>query len=403
MSAISLAMAVERARESALTGDAAAFEEHLRSVESLDRAGEAPTSELRMLAIVAAARRADLAEVDRLLAPIDPLPAHEWEQLRRWLLGAPEMQFEAYAAFVRSLDRRVRRKVSIPAARRWTPSIVMVLLGALLSLAILAWRTSAVDAAASNRQAMEAVLAGDAATLLDCVPSTWKARLLAAKDLMAANASPEATASVEKALTELSDALRAAAISPGATRVAETLLGPRATPEQLQNLAASVAEWQHSPWLKLESWSKPEALAWKPSGNAQLAWRTALRHMPLGLWLPGWFSTEWQHAPLQDEQVVVLRTSGDPSRITMQVLVGVREWKTTATRVERFWIPEALQDRWRDLDPRLDASRCTAAQSQACQQALAESLRSIAAWVARLTTNSSAIAPPTNEVPWWVP
>jgi hypothetical protein len=144
-------------------------------------------------------------------------------------------------------------------------------------------------------------------------------------------------------------------------------------------------------------------LAWKPSGNAQLAWRTALRHMPLGLWLPGWFSTEWQHAPLQDEQVVVLRTSGDPSRITMQVLVGVREWKTTATRVERFWIPEALQDRWRDLDPRLDASRCTAAQSLACQQALAESLRSIAAWVARLTTNSSAIAPPTNEVPWWVP
>jgi hypothetical protein len=403
MSSISLAVAIERARESALTGDAATFEEHLRSVESLDRAGEAPTSELRMLAIVAAARRADLAEVDRLLAPIDPLPAHEWEQLHRWLLGAPEMKFEAYAAFVRSLDRRVRRTVSIPAARRWTPSIVLVLLGALLSLAILAWRTSAIDAAASNREAIEAVLEGDAATLLECVPSAWESRLLAAKDLMAQHASAEATAGVERALAELSDALRAAATSPAAARVAETLLGPRASPEQLQSLAASVAEWQHSPWLKLESWSKPEALAWKPSGDARLAWRTALRHMPLGLWLPGWFSTEWQRAPLQDEQAVVLRTSGDPSRITLQVLVGVREWRTTATRVQRYWLPEALQDRWRDLDPRLDASRCTAAQSRACQQALADSLRSIAAWITRLAKDPSAIAPPTDEIPWWVP
>jgi hypothetical protein len=305
--------------------------------------------------------------------------------------------------------RRVRALAGSPSSangidpRGTSLDAVLVLLGALLSLGILAWRTSAVDAAASNRQAIEAVLAGDAARLLECVPSAWESRLLAAKDLLAQHASAEANAAIERALAELSAALRTAAASPAAARVAETLMGPRATPEQLQNLAASVAEWQHSPWLKLESWSKPEALAWKPSGDAQLAWRTALRHMPVGLWLPGWFSAEWQRAPLQDEQVVVMRTSGDSSRVTLQVLVGVREWKTTATRVQRHWIPEGLQDRWRDLDPRLDASRCTAVQSQACQQALADSLRSIAAWITRLTTDASAIAPPTIEVPWWVP
>jgi len=403
MTSISLATAIERARESALTGDPVAFMDHLRGIESLDRAGEAPAAELRMLSIVAAARRADLAEVDRVLGQVEPMSGPDWEQLRRWLLAAPEFQFSAYAAFVRSLDRRMRRQVSIPPARRWTPSIVTVLAGALLSLGILAWRTSAADPSVTNQAAIDAVLRGDAAELLDALPSAWRSRLLAARDLLAAQASSEVTADVEKAILALADALRAAASSPAAARVAETLIGPRATPQQLQSLAAGVTEWQHSPWLKLEAWSKPDALAWKPSDDALLAWRTALRHMPMGLWLPGWFSAPWQCAPLQDERAMVLRTSGDPARITLQVLLGTQEWKTTATRVERCWLPEALQERWRDLDPRLDAAQCTAAQSQACQRGLAESLRSVAGWIHRLTANASEVTPSTKEVPWWVP
>jgi hypothetical protein len=377
--------------------------DHLRGVESLDRTGEASAAELRMLSIVAAARRADLAEVDRVLAQVEPLSGPEWEHLRRWLLAAPEMQFSAYAEFVRSLDRRMRRRVSVPPARRWTPSIVMILLGALLSLGILAWRTSALDPSATNQAAIDAVLRGDATELLGALPSAWRSRLRAARDSLAAQASTEATADVEKAILALADALRAAASSPAAARVAETLIGPRGTPAQLQSLAAGVTEWQHSPWLKLETWSRPDALAWKPSGDALLAWRTALRHMPLGLWLPGWFSAQWQCAPQQDERAMVLRTSGDPARITLQVLLGNREWKTTATRVERFWLPEGLQERWRELNPRLDAARCTAAQSQACQRALAESIRPVAAWIARLTANASEVSPAAAELPWWVP
>ena len=403
MTSISLATAIERARESALTGDPAAFPDHLRGVESLDRAGEAPAAELRMLSIVAAARRADLAEVDRVLAQVEPLSSPEWERIRRWLLAAPEMQFSAYAEFVRSLDRRMRRMVAIPPARRWTPSIVMVLLGALLSLGILAWRTSAIDPSETNQAAIDAVLLGDATELLDALPTAWRSRLLAARDPLAAQASPEATADVEKAILSLAEALRAAAASPAAARVAETLLGPRGTPAQLQSLAAGVTEWQHSPWLKLESWSRPDALAWRPSGDALLAWRTALRHMPLGLWLPGWFSAQWQCAPQQDERAMVLRTSGDPARITLQVLLGTQEWKTTATRVERSWLPEPLQERWRELNPRLDTAQCTAAQSQACQRALAESVRSVAAWIARLTADASEVSPAAAEVSWWVP
>jgi hypothetical protein len=125
--------------------------------------------------------------------------------------------------------------------------------------------------------------------------------------------------------------------------------------------------------------------------------------MPMGTWLPGWFSTQWQCAPLQEEHALVLRTSGDPARITLQVLLGTQEWKTTATRVERFWMPEALQERWRELDPHLDATQCTAQQSQACQRALAERLRAVAAWIARLTANASDVTPSTKELPWWVP
>lgn len=403
MTSISLATAIERARESALTGDPSAFMDHLRGVESLDRAGEAPAAELRMLSIVAAARRADLAEADRVLVQVEPLSGQEWEQLRRWLLAAPEMQFNAYAEFVRSLDRRMRQRASIPPARRWTPSIVMVLLGTLLSLGILAWRTSAADPAITNRIAIDAVMQGDATALLDALPSAWRSRLLAAKDLLAAQASTEATADVEKSLLALAESLRTAAASPSAARVAETLLGPRGTPQQLQSLATGVTEWQHAPWLKLENWSKTDTLQWKPSGDALLAWRTALRHMPMGTWLPGWFSTQWQCAPLQEEHAMVLRNSGDPARITLQVLLATQEWKTTATRVERFWMPEALQERWRELDPHLDAAQCTAQQSQACQRALAERLRGVAAWIARLMANASDVTPSTKELPWWVP
>ncbi|MEY2785678.1 MAG: hypothetical protein RL277_1888, partial [Planctomycetota bacterium] len=361
MTSIALSTALERAREAALVGDPASFTEHLRGIESLDRAGEAPTHELRMLALVAAARRADLHQVETLLEQAGTLPLSEWERVRRWLLAAPEMPIPAYAEFVRSLDRRIRKQTTIPAPRRWTPSLAIVLTGALLSLMVLAWRLSPRSPSQSNALAVRAVLAGDPGIVLEQLPSSWQEPCLQAGRLLAAHDSEAAWKSTEAAVDALIAGLHAASGSRSASRIAETLLGPRASRPDLDRVALGLMQWKAAPWLRVAAWGDPASLDWKPEGDALLAWRTALRHMPLGLWLPGWFSTQWQCEPLRGETVTVLRNSGDGARVTLQIVVGGHEWNAPATRVDRCWPPDALIDEWKAMQPRLDASQCTAA------------------------------------------
>ena len=74
MTTIALQTAIERARATALAGDAAAFTELRRGIATLDRDGEAPVRELHMLGVVAAARLADLPGVAQGLAALQPAP-----------------------------------------------------------------------------------------------------------------------------------------------------------------------------------------------------------------------------------------------------------------------------------------------------------------------------------------
>jgi hypothetical protein len=403
LTSVALSTAIERARESALRGDPAAFTEHLRGIESLDRAGEAPSHDLRLLALVAAARRADLREVERTLEQAGSLPASEWDRVRRWLLAAPEMPLPAYAEFVRSLDRRMRKQVKVPPSRRWTPSLAIVLVGSLLSLMVLAWRLSPRSPSTSTALAMRAVLAGDPAITMEQLPSTWQDRCLEAARLLAGHDTSAASQATEAAVDAVIAALHAASGGRAANRIAETLLGPRASGSDLDRVALGLMVWKGSPWLRVSAWGDPATLEWTPTGDALLAWRAALRHMPLGLWLPGWFSPRWQCEPLRGETVTVLRNSGDNSRATLQIVVGGQEWNAATTRIDRCWPPDALIDQWESIQQRLDPSRCTAAQALACQQSMADALQGIAAWIQRMAAGAIEPAPSAQEVPWWVP
>lgn len=403
MISIALRTAVERAREAALTGDAQTFPEHLRGIQSLDRSRLAPEHELRLLAIVAAARRADLAEVDAKLQAAGSLPNHEWDRVRRWLIGAPEMTIPAYADFVRTLDQRMRRQVKIPPSRRWTPSIAIVLAGALVSLAVLAWRLGAVDGGESNAATIEAVLSGRPDALLQQCPSAWRAELLEAGGLLAAHETSSEWAATQAAIEALSKSLRNAASSPAAVRIAETLIGPRATAQDLGKVAGGVLAWRDAPWLRVGAWSDPATWSWSPSDDARMAWRTALRHMPLGLWLPGLFSVQWRCEPLRETSVTVVRTSGDHSRSSLQAVVGTRDWTIPASRVGRLWVADPLIAQWPSVHATLVPETCTAPRAAACQRSITDVVRAIGAWIDRLSAGSTDPAPSTAEVPWWVP
>jgi len=400
---IALRTAMERAREAALSGDAQAFPEHLRGIRSLDRSGVAPEQELRLLSIVAAARRADMTAVDAELAAAGSLPNHEWDRVRRWLIAAPEMSIPAYATFVRTLDQRMRQQVKLPPSRRWTPSIVIVLLGALLSLGVLAWRLGAVDGATSNASMIEAVISGRPDALLENCPSAWRADLLEAGRLLAMHDTSSAWGATEAAIDALAKSLRNAAASPAAGRVAETLLGPRATAQDLDKVANGVIGWRDSPWLRVGAWSDRATWSWSPSGDARMAWRGALRHMPLGLWMPGLFSVQWRCETLRDESITVVRTSGDNARISMQAVVGTRNWTIPASRVGRLWIADPLIAQWPGVSATLSPDGCTAARAAACQQSITDALRAVTAWIDRLSTGAIDPAPSIAEVPWWVP
>jgi hypothetical protein len=403
MTPIALATAIERAREAALTGDASTFADHLRGIQALDRDGHAPSQQLHLLAIVAAARCADVGEVDRLLDRAGHLPASEWDRARRWLVGAPEMQLPAYVDFVRSLDRRMRNQVKIPAQRRHTPAIAMILAGSLASLAVLAWRLSPADAADSTRRAIESVLSANATALLEELPSNWRGELAVSGSALATHDTAASWKATEASIDALSKALLGASKAPTAVRIAERLIGPRADAAALERAAKGVGEWRACPWIRVSKWSDPDALAWTPSDDAAFAWRCALRHMPLGVWMPGWFSPSWQCEPLRIDPVAVTRSTSDGTRGTLLVLVGTRDWATPVALEGRRWPSTGVSQRWRELQPALAAERCTAAQAALMQQSMADQVSAVAAWIDRMASGQESPAPPAQEVPWWVP
>lgn len=400
---IALATAVERAREAALTGDASTFAEHLRGIQALDRDGNAPSEQLHLLAIVAAARCADMGEVDRLLDRTGRVPASEWERVRRWLVGAPEMRLPAYEDFVRSLDRRMRNRVKISAQRRHTPAIAMILAGSLASLAVLAWRLSPADAADSTRGAIESVLSANATGLLEALPSNWRSELVVSGSALATHDTAASWKATEASIDALSKALLGASKSPAAARIAERLVGPRADAASLERAAKGVTDWHTCPWIRVSKWSDPEALAWTASDEALFAWRCALRHMPLGVWMPGWFSPSWQCEPLRIDPVIVTRSTSDGTRGTLLVLVGTRDWATPVALEGRRWPSTGVSERWRTLQPSLAVDRCTAAQAALVQQMIADQITAVAVWIDRMSNGEESPAPPAQEVSWWVP
>ena len=171
MTNIVIETAVQHARAVALSGAPDQFDQALEAVVTLDRGGDAPLRELRMLAVVAAARRADLTAVEAALQSVGALAPSDWKSLHQWLLAAPEMQHDAYAAFVRDLDRRMRRSTNRSPARRLTAALAVLLVASCLSLLVLAWRVSARDPADQTQSVITGMLDGQPSTVLAGMPA----------------------------------------------------------------------------------------------------------------------------------------------------------------------------------------------------------------------------------------
>lgn len=402
MTTIALQTAIERARATALAGDAATFVELRRGIATLDRDGSAPERELRMLGIVAAARLADLHAVERGIAELQPIGPREWETLRGWLLGAPELALPAYEAFVQSLDRRLRQTVRVPPSRRWTPALAIVLAGALLSLLLLGWRLTPAAPDRASREAILAVLLGDAAGAVDTLPGSWGDELREAARLLAAHGDPALLDATHAALALLATTLEGASSAPAAARLAERLIGPRADASHLRRLASGVRAIDASPWVEPAKWAK-EAWAWRPTDDALFAHRTLLRHLPLGVWFGGWFSTNWRCDPLGTQDVAVHATATDAQQATVVVQIGMDGWPATLARRERTWVPRALLEHWGAWRPGLAPDRCTAERTHAMQQSIVDAARTLEAWVRAAAADAATPPPPALQLPWWVP
>lgn len=402
MTSIALQTAIERARVAALSGDPATFAELRRGILSLDRDSTAPVRELRMLGVVAAARLADVGAVETGLAALDPIGPRERSTLRAWLLAAPELELPAYAEFVQSLDRRMRQDMAAPPARRWTPALVIVLGGALLSLLLLGWRLTPASPDRAARDAIMAVLDGDATALADALPASWRGQVRQATGALAMHADPTLARETQAAVEQLAAAIEAAARGPAADAVARTLVGPRADGAMLARLAAGVRAINESGWLDPSAWAS-RAWSWRPEGDALLAHRTLLRHLPLGIWATGWFSAGWRCDPLGTQDVAVHPTASAPDQATVVVHVGLDSWPATLARRDRTWVPRSLLERWAAWQEALDPERCTPERTQSLQRSIIASLRAIAEWVGKAGTPAGSSAPASPEVPWWLP
>lgn len=403
MSEFTMEAAVERARRAALSGQAAAFDSELQAIRTLDRDGTAPMRELRMLELVVRARQANLTAVDETLDALESLAPSEWHQVHSWLVGAPEMEHESFAEFVRSLDRRLRRRTQLPGARRLTPVLTITLVASVTALLLLAWRINPLPAEETNLQVIEGVLTGRFESVEDGLPTAWAAEVMQVRTAIATHASPEMAAKAAASLDALATTLSEAATAPAAGALARQLIGPLAQPSDLKRLAEGVRAWRESPWIAMSAWGDGRAPAWSPGGEALFAWRTLLRHAPLAAWLPGWFGSDFRVDPLQDPGVRVRSVAKDETTRAMKVEAGAVSWPMTARRVGRHWVPSAMVDRWIAWRVDLDPSRCNAAVTRQDEERLVAGVDAVSAWVRSCSRGAGTAAPSSAELPWWVP
>ena len=405
MTSIVIATAVQRARAVALSGAPDQFDEALEAVVTLDRGGEAPLRELRMLSVVAAARRADLTAVDAALQSVGALAPSDWKSLHQWLLAAPEMQHDAYAAFVRDLDRRMRRSTNRSPARRLTAALAVLLVASCLSLLVLAWRVSARDPADQTQSVITGMLEGQPRTVLGGMPGSWADQLrVAVRQLSQVppdqlKAEHDATAA---AVAALAKSLQQAATGANAASVAARWIGPNATTAQLQQLAAGFKSMQDSPWLDVTRWNG-EGWSWSPDAAGQFALRTILRHAPLGVWMPGLFGADWQCDSRITPTVFVHATARNGPTATLLVQVGANSWHAPMTRVGRDWASAAITERWPTWQPSLEPATCTPDIARWLQASISQTATSLAAWTDRMAAGQDAPAPPVQDIGWWVP
>ena len=405
MTNIVIETAVQRARAIALSGATDQFDEALEAVVSLDRGGEAPLRELRMLSVVVAARRADLTAVEAALQSVGTLAPSDWKSLHQWLLSAPEMQHDAYAAFVRDLDRRMRRGTNRSPARRLTAALAVLLVASCLSLLVLAWRLSARDPADQTQLAITGLLDGQPGTVLAAAPGAWADALRGAVRQLG-QVPPEQLKAEREATTAavaaLAKGLMTAASGANAATVATRWIGPNATPAQLQQLAAGMKAMQDSPWLDVTRWNG-EGWSWSPDATGQFAWRTLLRHAPLGVWMPGVFGADWQCDARITPSVFVHATARSGPAATLLVQMSAKSWHTPMVRIGRDWASSALAERWPNWQPSLEPAACTPDMARWLQASIAQTANALAAWTDRMAAGQDASAPPVQDIGWWVP
>jgi hypothetical protein len=405
MTNIVIETAVQRARAIALSGAPDQFDEALEAVVTLDRGGEAPLRELRMLSVVAAARRADLTAVDAALRSVGALAPSDWKSLHQWLLAAPEMRHDAYAAFVRDLDRRMRRSTKRSPARRLTAALAVLLVASCLSLLVLAWRLSAHDPADQTQMAISGVLDGQPSTVLAAIPGAWADQLRGATRQLSQvppdqlKAEREATTAAMQALAK---SLQQAASGANAATVAARWIGANATTAQLQQLAAGFKAMQDSPWLDVNRWHG-EGWSWSPDAAGQFAWRTLVRHAPLGVWMPGLFGADWQCDARTSPTVFVHATARNGPTATLLVQLGAKSWHTPMVRIGRDWASAAIAERWPTWQPSLEPAACTPDMARWLQASIAQTANALAAWTDRMAAGQDAPAPPVQDIGWWVP
>jgi len=343
--------------------------------------------------------------VEAALQSVGALAPSDWKSLHQWLLAAPEMQHDAYAAFVRDLDRRMRRSTNRSPARRLTAALAVLLVASCLSLLVLAWRLSARDPADQTQLAITGVLEGQPNTVLAAMPGAWADQLrVAVRQLSLVppdqlKAEREATAT---AVAALAKSLQQAATGANAATVAARWIGPNATVAQLQQLAAGFKAMQDSPWLDVTRWNG-DGWPWSPDAAGQFAWRTLLRHAPLGVWMPGLFGADWQCDARATPTVFVHATARSGPTATLLVQVGANSWHTPMVRIGRDWASGAIAERWPTWQPSLEPAACTPDIARWLQSSMAQTAASLAAWTDRMAAGQDAPAPPVQDIGWWVP
>jgi hypothetical protein len=403
MSALALESAQATARASALHGDAANFESQMQAVVSLDREGRVDMRSMRMVRVVARARLADLAGVDEALAALAPLAPAEWREILAWLRQAPDMEHAAYAAFVRSLDRRMRRDAGVSRWRRLTPMLVVALVASIVSLLVLVWRMAPRNAARDTQSSIRAVLQADAQAVAASLPAPWIAAMQRASDALAQASTSGSAEPCGPALDALSGALRDASRSPDAGQFARLLLGELARSEDLSDLADAVSEWKSCPWLDVSRWGHREAWAWKPSHAGLLAWRCLLRHTPLVAWMPGWFINGWRVDPLDPVDPRVRHAASDERGITLTVQMGSESWPIPVIRQGRWWVPPTLADRWDVLRSSLAPEGLTSERAAALQLDIVSGIEGVTKWIRDHGEGRGTERPQAPSLGWWVP